>query len=92
MQVMEGDRAAKLKRSRGIAVTFRLPARQRETSQTQVRNEYIFRLLEEIGYDGWLGCEYRPADKTVGGLGWLRSLSGKRLSATPESMGLSGVH
>jgi hydroxypyruvate isomerase len=33
---------------------------------------YLFRILEELGSDGWIGCEYRPAGKTVDGLGWFR--------------------
>lgn len=30
----------------------------------------LFALLDELGYDGWVGCEYIPANGTVGGLGW----------------------
>jgi hydroxypyruvate isomerase len=28
--------------------------------------------LERIGYDGWIGCEYKPATTTQAGLGWLQ--------------------
>jgi hydroxypyruvate isomerase len=31
-----------------------------------------FEAIDVIGYDGWIGCEYRPATTTVEGLGWLR--------------------
>lgn len=31
----------------------------------------LFDLLDEVGYDGWIGAEYRPAGKTLDGLGWL---------------------
>lgn len=30
-------------------------------------------MLEGLGYDGWIGCEYNPAGDTVAGLGWARS-------------------
>lgn len=30
----------------------------------------IFMRLQAMGYDGWIGCEYRPAGKTVDGLNW----------------------
>jgi hydroxypyruvate isomerase len=30
----------------------------------------LFALLDELGYDGWVGCEYCPAGATAGGLGW----------------------
>ena len=32
--------------------------------------EYVFRRIDELGYAGWIGCEYRPAGDTVAGLGW----------------------
>ncbi|WP_343078798.1 2-oxo-tetronate isomerase [Ostreiculturibacter nitratireducens] len=31
----------------------------------------ILRELDALGYDGFVGCEYRPAGDTVAGLGWL---------------------
>ena len=30
----------------------------------------LFALLDEVGYDGWLGCEYRPRGDTLAGLDW----------------------
>lgn len=32
----------------------------------------LFELLDEIGYAGWVGCEYRPLGPTEAGLEWLR--------------------
>ncbi|WP_411034867.1 2-oxo-tetronate isomerase [Shinella sp. BYT-45] len=32
----------------------------------------IFAALDALGYEGWVGCEYRPAGGTPDGLGWLR--------------------
>ena len=32
---------------------------------------YIFALLDELGYAGYIGCEYNPRGKTEDGLGWL---------------------
>lgn len=31
----------------------------------------IFRHLDALGYAGFVGCEYRPAGRTVDGLGWM---------------------
>lgn len=31
----------------------------------------LFALVDELGYTGWIGCEYRPLNSTVDGLGWL---------------------
>jgi hydroxypyruvate isomerase len=33
----------------------------------------VFRALESVGYDGWIGCEYRPKTTTIEGLGWMRA-------------------
>jgi hydroxypyruvate isomerase len=75
MQVMEGDLATKLKLYAphcGHIQIAGCPERN-EPDTGEIRYEYLFRLLDEIGYQGWLGCEYRPAGKTIAGLGWMQS-------------------
>lgn len=32
----------------------------------------LFRLLDDCGYQGWVGCEYHPENGTEAGLGWFR--------------------
>jgi len=32
----------------------------------------VFRAIDDLGYGGWIGCEYRPRGDTVAGLGWAR--------------------
>ena len=32
----------------------------------------MFEKLDSLGYDGWVGCEYRPAGDTAASLGWIR--------------------
>lgn len=32
----------------------------------------LLRLIDEMGYDGWVSCEYRPRGGTLEGLGWAR--------------------
>ncbi len=44
----------------------------------EVNYPHLFRLLDELGYDGWIGCEYRPArgqapHATRDGLGWMKA-------------------
>jgi len=73
MQVMEGDLATSLKRYAphcGHIQIAGCPERN-EPDTGEVRYEYIFKWIDKIGYDGWLGCEYRPAGKTNEGLRWL---------------------
>ena len=45
---------------------YRLPARQFE--------EVIAELLDDMGYGGYVGCEYRPRGRTEDGLGWFREM------------------
>jgi len=74
MQVMEGDLAKKLKHYAphcGHIQIAGAPERN-EPDTGEVRYEYIFRLLDDMGYQGWIGCEYRPAGATVAGLGWFQ--------------------
>ncbi|HYW46085.1 MAG TPA: 2-oxo-tetronate isomerase [Bryobacteraceae bacterium] len=79
MQIMEGDIAVKLRRYAaecGHVQVAGVPERH-EPDTGEVRYEYLFDLLDELGYAGWVGCEYRPAAKTVDGLGWFRSRAGQ---------------
>lgn len=35
----------------------------------------VFGLLDELGYEGWVGCEYRPRAGTVAGLDWRAAIA-----------------
>ena len=37
----------------------------------EIRFDLLFAQLERLGYNGWIGCEYKPAGRTEDGLGWL---------------------
>lgn len=73
MQVMEGDLANCLKRYASHCGHIQIAGcpERHEPDTGEVRYEYLFRGLDEMGYAGWLGCEYRPAGKTTDGLLWL---------------------
>ena len=42
----------------------------REPQYGEVNLPFLFNLLDEIGYTGWVGCEYRPKASTAAGLTW----------------------
>ena len=46
-----------------------------EPGTGEINYRHIFRLLDQVGYAGWVGCEYRPAGDTVAGLGWREQLA-----------------
>ncbi|RJF96618.1 hydroxypyruvate isomerase [Noviherbaspirillum cavernae] len=76
VQIVEGDIAMKLRRYLphvGHIQIAGVPERH-EPDTGEINYAYLFRLLDELGYDGWLGCEYRPAKGTVEGLGWMKAL------------------
>jgi hydroxypyruvate isomerase len=75
-QVVEGDLAAKLKHYLptgrvGHLQIAGVPERH-EPDEGEVNYPYLFELVDALGYDGWIGCEYRPRRGTSQGLGWLR--------------------
>ena len=72
-QIVEGDLAATFKDNFdgiGHVQIASVPDRH-EPDDGEVNYPYLFRLLDELGYEGWVGCEYRPRGATTDGLGWL---------------------
>ncbi|HET9652247.1 MAG TPA: 2-oxo-tetronate isomerase [Usitatibacter sp.] len=76
-QIVEGDLAMKIRqyiRDVGHIQVAGVPERH-EPDIGEVNYAYLFRLLDELKYPGWIGCEYRPRAGTSEGLGWLRARS-----------------
>ncbi|MES2585725.1 MAG: hydroxypyruvate isomerase [Pseudomonadota bacterium] len=42
-----------------------------EPGTGEINYEYLFGLLDRIGYQGWIGCEYKPLKNTAAGLEWM---------------------
>ena len=42
-----------------------------EPGSGEINYPFLFGLLDRLGYDGWVGCEYKPLMTTEAGLGWL---------------------
>ncbi|MGE5094045.1 MAG: 2-oxo-tetronate isomerase [Betaproteobacteria bacterium] len=76
-QIVEGDLATKIRRyirDVGHIQVAGVPERH-EPDIGEVNYPYLFRLIDELKYPGWIGCEYRPRAGTSEGLGWLRERS-----------------
>ena len=79
--IVEGDLAMKIRRYLptcrvGHVQIAGVPERH-EPDVGEVNYPYLFAVLDELGYAGWIGCEYRPRSGaqrggTSAGLGWLR--------------------
>ena len=46
-----------------------------EPGSGEINYPFLFAQLDRIGYDGWIGCEYKPATTTEAGLGWRERLA-----------------
>jgi len=74
MQIMEGDLARTIKTNFDIIGHIQIadnPERH-EPGTGEINYSFLFKYLDDIGYDGWIGCEYAPAGKTEDGLGWMK--------------------
>lgn len=72
MQRMEGELANTIKANVGKIAHLQLadnPGRF-EPGTGEINYGFLFSFLEQIGYAGWIGCEYKPKAGTVAGLGW----------------------
>ena len=71
-QITEGDLAAHARHlfgRYGHVQIAGVPGRN-EPNRGEINYPYLLDLLDELGYDGYVGCEYRPAAGTLAGLGW----------------------
>ena len=74
-QIMEGDLSMTFKKyfpHIGHVQIASVPDRH-EPDEGELNYPHLFRLLDEMGYPGYVGCEYRPRAKTEDGLGWLEA-------------------
>lgn len=72
MQIMEGDLAPTIKKNLSSIGHIQLadtPGRH-EPGTGEINYPFLFDFLDQIGYGGWIGCEYIPATKTEDSLGW----------------------
>ncbi|CDG18902.1 2-oxo-tetronate isomerase [Xenorhabdus doucetiae] len=72
-QVMEGDLLRTIERLWGKFSHIQIASvpERHEPDTGEVNYFWLFKKLDAMGYQGWLGCEYYPADHTEKGLGWL---------------------
>lgn len=75
-QRMEGELAATLQKYLPLIGHIQLadnPGRN-EPGTGEINYPYLFSHLDRIGYQGWIGCEYKPATTTEAGLDWRQNL------------------
>jgi len=79
-QVMEGDLARTIETEFGRIGHIQLadnPGRH-EPGTGEINYPFLFRRIDELGYRGWIGCEYKPGTTTTAGLSWFAPYQPKR--------------
>jgi hydroxypyruvate isomerase len=77
-QIMHGDVVMGLRQMIpliGHVQIAGVPGRH-EPDTGELDSKVVFAELDRLGYEGFVGCEYRPAGKTVDGLGWFKRFAG----------------
>ena len=74
MQIMEGDLAMTIEKNLPRIGHIQLadnPGRH-EPGTGEINYGFLLPRIDELGYQGWIGCEYKPAAETNAGLGWIK--------------------
>ena len=82
-QITEGDLTEKLRRwlpHVGHLQIAGVPGRH-EPNLGEVNYDWLFRVIDEARWDGWIGCEYRPVAGTAEGLAWMYRLIDRQRAA-----------
>lgn len=77
MQIMEGNLTRTIEDHVDLIGHMQLadnPGRH-EPGSGEIHYPFLFRRIDELGYTGWIGCEYKPAGDTTAGLTWLKTLT-----------------
>ncbi len=74
MQIMEGNLARTLTDHKAVIKHIQLadnPGRN-EPGTGEINYPFLLKHIDEIGYEGWIGCEYVPKTTTEESLSWIK--------------------
>ena len=74
VQLTDGNLAETLRRTIDLVKHIQIagvPGRN-EPDVGEIHYPYLFDLMDQLGYQGWVGCEYKPLRSTREGLGWAK--------------------
>jgi 2-dehydrotetronate isomerase len=71
-QVEEGDIATVIKEFGALVRHYQIasPPDRGEPDEGELNYRWLFKAIDASGFDGWVGCEYRPRRSTLEGLKW----------------------
>lgn len=73
MQMSQGRLAATFRDHQPLIRHIQIagvPGRNEPDRDQEINVPMLFALFDQLGYSGWIGCEYRPRAQTTAGLGW----------------------
>lgn len=73
MQIMEGNLTRTIQGNLEKIAHIQIadnPGRN-EPGTGEINFANLFKAIDVAGYNGWIGCEYKPAGRTEDGLGWI---------------------
>ena len=79
-QIVEGDTATAIAEFGPLAKHYQCanPPYRFEPDDGEMNYAYLFKLIDDSGYTGWMGCEYKPRGTTLEGLArWPKALGVK---------------
>jgi hydroxypyruvate isomerase len=82
-QIMQGDLTRRFEAHReliGHVQIAAVPSRA-EPDEGEIDYTWLCHAVDQLGYDGWIGAEYKPRGRTEDGLGWLVRWSGSNISS-----------
>ena len=73
-QIMDGDLSTFIQDVAPFNGHIQIAAapQRHESSEGELNYPHLFSVIEESGYQGWIGCEYNPGNTTEEGFGWVK--------------------
>ncbi|MDP7429274.1 MAG: hydroxypyruvate isomerase family protein [Alphaproteobacteria bacterium] len=77
-QIMEGDVARNISAYWDLVRHFQIAGvpERHEPDLGESNHRFLLDHIDGLGYEGWVGAEYRPRQGTLAGLGWARDYLG----------------
>ena len=71
-QLMEGNLTLALEQNIDLIRHIQIAGVPGRTppDEGEINYPYLFAAVDRTGYEGWLGCEFRPGKSTIDGLAW----------------------
>ena len=73
-QLMEGDLSNTIRKHMSLIWHMQVadvPSRA-EPGTGEINYDHVLRVIDEAGYHGWIGCDYKPSKDTLSSFGWMK--------------------